>query len=332
MGMLRITIRGLFIFSLNLSSCVGVRVVQQHMGNRTRTTSNSGAVRMPGSRGEVDGLVTVGAPAGSDPGMPYPRTSDGCFPGLRIVAARELIWGQQQVDIVPPLTTPLGFAHPHMRAAKIFIGSDRIDFASCGEEFDSPAIEIPSGQLHNEEEVYFPETPKYDLGSLANLAAKVSLPQSTSSNPEEVNQAIRPYGWHLVASAFDGNSMSHLMQNPSSLECFLTFRGSKSFQDWTGNLQIRKVDFCGLPQKVHNGFRNNLKGIVASADWQQKIRPALPACSKVYAVGHSLGGITAQFLAACAAQAPVSGQKGYEDYALIGWTRGVARVLTYPWG
>lgn len=320
--------RGLLVLSLGASPCLGLRKRRE----RENRSSKAAAVHAPGSRGEVDGLVTVGAPAGSDTAMPYPRTANGCFPGLRIQSARQLPFGQQQVDIVPPLTRPFGFAHPNMWAAKIFIGSERIDLAPCGEEFESPDVEIPSAVLHEESWNYFPETPKYNLGRLANLAAKVALPQSTSSNPEEVQEAINPFGWHLVASAFDGNSMAHLMQEPDSRECFVTFRGSKTFQDWVGNFQLYKVDFCGLPQKVHQGFRDNLRGMVASDDWQRKLRPALPSCSKVYAVGHSLGGVTAQLFAACAAQAPEEGAEGYEDYALIGWTRGESKVLTYPWG
>lgn len=321
--------RGLLVLSLGASSCLSLRQGRQ----QENRSSKAFAFHAPGSRGEVDGLVTVGAPAGSEGVMPYPRTTNGCFPGLRIQSARQLWFGQQQVDIVPPLTRPFGFSHPNMWAAKIFVGSKRMDIAGCGEEFErDPSVEVPSGILHDESMTYFPETPKFNLGRLANLAARVPLPQSTSSNPEEVTEAILPFGWHLVASAFDGNSMSHLMQEPETLECFVTFRGSKTFQDWVGNVQLSKVDFCGLPQKVHNGFRDNLRGIIASEDWQQKLRPLLPSCSKVYAVGHSLGGVTAQLFAACAAQAPEEGQEGYEDYALLGWTRGVPAVLNYPWG
>jgi len=318
--MTSVAIRLLCVIMIGLPTCQSLRK------HRTNVSSTPG-----GMSGVIAGIITVGAPAGSAPAMPYLASDSGCFPGLRIVSARELAFGFQSVDIVPPLTRPLGYSHPMMRSAKIFIGSEKVEFAECGEEFSS-AREVPSGTLHNEESVYFPETPKYDLGALANLAARVALPYSTSSNPQEVADALRGQGWHLVQSSDDGNSMTHLIQNPENQECFLTFRGSKSFTDWVGNLAIRKVDFCGLPEKVHNGFRNNLRLVVSSDEFQQKIRSHLPKCSKVYGVGHSLGGITAQLFAACAAQSLAEGDAGFEDHSLIGWTTETPGVLNYPWG
>lgn len=297
---------------------------------RGLTKANQTVQRAAGDVGEVAGLFTFGAPAGSDPGMTYPK-GDGCFPGLRMVAARTGWLGAKMIDFVPPLTRPLGFKQPLMRAAKLYFEGERdqVEFAECGDGFNDRS-EVLDFKLHGtypwEAQRFYPR-----LGSLAHTASTIALMNEGNTNPQQVADGIRPWGFSLAASVYDGVRNSHLIQERSTKNCFLTFQGTKSNEDWLGNVQVHKVNFCGLPERVHKGFRDNLLAAAAGDEWQRNIRGNLPSCSNVYLAGWSLGGITSQFMAACVAKAPKEGELGYEDYRLLGWTTGDAKSLAYPW-
>lgn len=122
-----------------------------------------------------------------------------------------------------------------------------------------------------------------------------------------------------------------LLQDTNSLACSLTFTGSDSDGDWLQNFRFFPSAFCGFLDEgdekhlqdghvfAHRGFRDQVRRLVQSSEYQTYIRPRLSSCTAVMPVGHSLGGAMAELFAACANRAPQRGQAGYTDYAYIGW-------------
>lgn len=142
------------------------------------------------------------------------------------------------------------------------------------------------------------------VGAIASLGLATSyedgLPAVAAKAKEE--------GWGLVDSAVveagflwhKNNEVSHLFQNPSTLDCMLTFEGSDSRGNWRNNLHFIKVGFCGLPTRVHRGFVDAMRVITKSEEWKNNILPKLPYCNKLSVVGHSLGGAIGTLFSACA--------------------------------
>jgi len=122
-----------------------------------------------------------------------------------------------------------------------------------------------------------------------------------------------------------------LLQETNSLACSLTFTGSNSDGDWLQNFRFFPSAFCGFLDEgdehhlqaghvfAHRGFRDQVRRLVQSSEYQANIRPLLSSCTTVMPVGHSLGGALAELFAACVSRAPQQGQAGYADYAYMGW-------------
>jgi hypothetical protein len=194
---------------------------------------------------------------------------------------------------------------------------------------------------------------------LANVSI-IGMNKSFVQDRDVVDDLVKKYGWRLVDTAFvnasesgaGGAQVSHLIQQPDTLECLMTFQGSSSYQDWVGNLDVAKSHFCGLVDPyercddklsrnpcrvrkprgsfVHRGFRNHFRRMVQSDEWQRNIRPNLQFCSTVSVTGHSLGAALSELFTACSAKAPRPREYGYdEDYKYISWTTAGARKLKY---
>lgn len=344
---------------LVLDPAVGFRT-RHHRANSLTTFSGRPA-QATGDVGQIAAFYTFGGPAVASPGLQYPMGSSPCFPGLRVVAARKansVLY--QQVDPIPLLAGVFGYEHTAIQAAKIFINDNASDikWANCGESWPEPQTQIIDPLLHIRSLVYVNEALKFpNLGDVVLGVIRIALNIANMKDQQEAADTIRPHGWNLVdtASVDDpiwllSDSISHLMQEPVTKSCMLTFRGSRSVEDWYYNVQIPKTHFCGFVDVdeecqdnatcatrrtrgsfVHKGFRDHLRQLVASEDWQTKIRPHLSGCSEVIAVGHSLGGAAAMLFGACAAMDLKSGEYGYEDYEQIGWTVGEPRLLP-AWG
>merc|ERR1740139_1627327 len=89
--------------------------------------------------------------------------------------------------------------------------------------------------------------------------------------------------------------------------------------DWALNAAVNPTTFCGFVEEdeecgklgfstcktrnprgafVHWGFREHLRKIVRSEQWQTDIRPNLGKCSAVYVGGSSLGAAAANLFTA----------------------------------
>jgi len=94
--------------------------------------------------------------------------------------------------------------------------------------------------------------------------------------------------------------------------CAVAFSGSNDETDWAQNLDLEKIDGCGISQ-VHRGFYNEMKSFLDDEKWTN-VAAGLQGeqCrNAVYAVGHSLGGGAATNFAACANAEASGTQTGF---------------------
>lgn len=247
------------------------------------------------------------------------------------------------------LTGAQGFRHPVMDGVQLDVKQKKTTAYACSD--DTPNMPKGLPKIDHEYELYI--SMAQDYSNLVYNISNMGIRESFNFDLNDVARNVRSYGWRLVGSAVDkggalyvGKQISHLIQNPDSKACMITFQGSSSFQDWMANLNGKKSHFCGLVERgeecdgkqcsvrnkgssfVHGGFRDALRGIVQCSEFQNNIRSKLSSCSSVYVTGHSLGGAQAELFAACAAKAPGQGEYGYEeDYKYIKWIPGTPRVL-----
>lgn len=285
--------------------------------------------------GKVDLLYTYGSPSSGKPPMRNPTTSDGCFPGRRFWLSNHgnASFGRDQVDIIPPLPNIVGYSHPFMDGVELEYGERKYIHHPCSEE--NTGGPPGRGKLYLHDSVmYREEASKVD--QLASDVSQVGLAVSYQQDEQEAARYVSSRGWSLVHTAFHpggivgGPQVTHLVQHPDSLVCMVTFQGTSSSADWLTDANAISVDFCGLEGQVHKGFRDHLRRIVKSDVFQTRIRPYLPSCSQVIAVGHSLGGAMAELFTGCMATAPAPGTPGWEsDFQYFTWTQGRASRLKY---
>lgn len=270
------------------------------------------------SNGQVGYLFTYGCPKTSAPAMTNPARGDGCFPGYRNVnIKKELV--TDDVDIVPSLLMATAYVH-YTGAANYLDQKGGFNPLGCGTSAGI-RVQIPDASLH-EGKVYIERASKSNDQRLV-AATVVGMKTSYKSDKDYLRDTAQAAGWRLVGTSREGEDVSHLFQNPSTLECQLTFEGSDSFSDWSTDAAVIRVSYCGLSQGIHTGFRNEVRRMTGSSEWQDNIRPILPSCASVWTVGHSLGGAQATLFAACIN----SGNSGDNDYDKISWKKGSATPL-----
>jgi len=292
-------------------------------------------VSKEGEDGQVSLLYTYGCPSVAKPHMRNPRRADGCFPGRRFWASNHdaSLFGNDEVDIVPPLPNIVGYRHPTMEGVDLDVGTGTQQVSRCSEQENAGPPGVIRSYLHAAA-TYSTEASKLDR--VAKYVSQVGLDVSYKRNETEAAMHVSRLGWGLVHTAFHdgglvgGPQASHLVQHPQTLECIVTFQGTDSTADWLADAQAISLPFCGLESEVHRGFRNHLRRIVKSSVFQERILPYLGSCSKVIATGHSLGGAMATLFTACMAQAPARGTKGWnDDYQYMWWKQQRASRLPY---
>jgi len=235
---------------------------------------------------------------------------------LRLVT-KESTWALDRVDIVPPLLKLSKYAHTKANIGFLYNGSV-LDERPCG--WVGNQVALPNLTLHalalyvNRTAELYP-----DLNDMATVA----LASSQNANVTQVAEFVRDKGYGLVASALceTYDEVAHLIQNPETLDCWLTFEGSDNLNDWVQNLKVLRTDFCGLEQWVHTGFKNSTMAMVLEPSFQNDVRPKLGHCRDVEVLGHSLGGSIAGLFTACAHSNVQPGQQGYDAYNQIAFDK-----------
>lgn len=282
--------------------------------------------------GEVHGLFTFGAPASTDPSMTNYRCPTGCFPGFRTYNMRGAT-DLAAIDLVVPVTGAAGFDHPFMDGLELNTKSGAAESFKCSKE----TTKRPSGGRRKRVSLHDTALYAMNAAKVSDLMFNIStvgLLQSYTRKEQTVADIVIEHGWGLIKTAFHegdgtpgGYQVSHLMQQADSRECILTFQGTNDLDDWRANLGVGKRNWCGLEQRVHRGFKNHLERITGSEHWQNVIKTSLPSCSKVYVVGHSLGGATSELFTGCIQRAPQEGEEGHEDWKKIGWFKARPKIL-----
>lgn len=288
-----------FLLSLLL---VGVGALR-HSHRDGGASASNGTSR---SRGVVRDLYTFGAPKPSKSQLTNPLAEDGCFQGRRIVNKdKALVWA---VDLVP--TLPVG-GFGHTKLDPFFLFQDATsEQKKCG--WSGNSIERGNLGLHGKDEYIRRSVNVPGLKDVASVALAISY----EDDVEVAADFVRAAGFGLAASAVDTveKEVSHLIQDPESLNCWLTFEGSDNPKDWMNNLNTATTRFCGLGQQVHAGFKKSTMHMVGLPEFQTKVRPILGNCRNVDVVGHSLGGSIGALFTACAHSTVKSGETGYTEY------------------
>jgi len=304
---------GILFILLSIAQVHAVRVKRR--GNKTQS-----------GLGYVDRLYTYGAPKVSSPALSNPLAADGCFPGWRIVNKNNKWYElQDNVDLVPTLLGQVtGYSHVLMPSQ--FLDQNGVSTNHfCG--WENPDWRFPNLILHFWWYYVSRSEPNPDAG--VRTAAVIGLDNSYDSDENRVASKVGAYGWNVVSMIKTGLSKEvvHLMQNPRTNACILTFKGSDTIEDFVNDIVVVTDSFCGLKERVHRGFKWELMNTVQDDAFQTTLRPLLGQCSKLEVLGHSLGGATASLFTACLHNRVPRGEIGYDDYRWISFTRQRSRML-----
>jgi len=256
----------------------------------------------------------------SAPALENAMTSDGCFPGYRIVNEKAGLI--TSVDMVVPLLKGVAIPYKHPKMKTQLLTRFRQYEKECG--WESTGLKTWDVGLH--------DRPMYEDRTVEKLpdirgAGEVALAVSYTHDTAEAARFVEGYGYRLVGSAVRSEEASHLIQDPSTGDCYLTFEGSDTFDDWVQNFQILLTRFCGLGQRVHTGFRNKIMDIITRSNFAQDVRPKLGHCRKVEAVGHSLGGAMATLFTACAHNTVMPDEDGFSEWDGFWWTKKETKIM-----
>jgi len=309
-----------------------------------------------GDPGQVDFTYNFGAPGGGSPALQNQRGQDPCFPGLRVWQTEPGRWWGKWLDVVARIGNAVSYWHAWMPSMEMDTKSNNIWNFPCNlERTKKPSDAFSTSINLHDAGLYVDQL----HGSLSdpwyqNMSVFAGR-KSYWHDVQDVYREVKQFGWGLVGSGlhqggtvYGGKQVAHLIQHPTTLECTLTFQGTTSLQGWMENFNVGAEPFCGLTYPgercgslftcstrrprgsfVHGGFKDRVMAMVKHPEFQQNILPHLPSCSRVYAVGHSLGGAVAELFAACTSNAPKEGEHGWEDYKWMAWTKAAPARLSY---
>jgi len=255
------------------------------------------------------------------------------------VSIRTMLALPTQMDLIVKISTmPRILRNPMMKMMEIdfgYVDTWNVTRHNCSVETTSLPNYIPEPVLH----LMYPATTAYgneDPTGLFTTSMIFGCLMSFLHFKVTVKAMAWSRGWNLVYTAYHsgfgniqgGSQVSHLVQHPETLECFITFQATRSLKDWIANIDFWPVrNFCGLPGIFHRGFRNHLRNMIYSDDWQSNIKTKLPSCAKVYVAGASLGAATSDLFTACVNHAPTPENDPEGDYQYFGWQKGVPALL-----
>merc|ERR1719330_1532638 len=195
----------------------------------------------------------MGSPGSAKPPLENARGGP-CFPGFRswtMNPGRTGLFGDY-ADLATTVTGAVGYRHPYMAAHELDLTNNELREHPCDAETPNLPRGIPSiihawGLYTNASQGY--SDLLYNIGN-------VGIATSFTLDRAEAEQQVAAYGWELIGSAVDqggaiyvGEQVSHLIQQPQTKECILTFQGSSSTQDWIANARLIRSHFCGLAEQ-----------------------------------------------------------------------------------
>jgi len=289
--------------------------------------------------GGISGLYTFGAPGTTLVPLNNVLREDGKFPGLRLVTQKVTKFGKfirTYHDPVPFVAGIIGMQHPHMDLLVLPGGSEGLEplfHETSLEVVNKPRSDLSFWVGGHFQTVYYkelkPHNERFDPKAWTMLHMSRAVSPSDNNNTMAGNAAVAAMvGWNLVAQSKNeklSNSdiiyrdNTSLYQDPVTKACAISFVGTHHITQWMVNLRFNLGMFCGIPN-VHIGFRNQVRRVILSQQWNEEVLPALASCPKLYITGHSLGGAQAQLVAACLQRAPAEGEAGWEDYKHLVWT------------
>lgn len=296
--------------------------------------------------GEIAGLYTFGAPGTALHPLSNPLSTDGKFPGLRVITQRlEKVRGiyRRFHDPVSFFGGLVGLKHPHMDLLLLSVNQTPWVQNASRSTSRFPRSDMAFWLDGHSQETYadtwLPHKERFDPKAYEMLfLSRAVNPNINKHKIELVAQEAQKVGWNLVAQSrseawnmadFVVLDNTSLFQHPETLACTLAFTPTHDATQWLANLKVRGSTFCGIPY-VHRGFRNQLRRAMLASGWAAQILPALTACKELYVAGHSLGAGQAQLAAACLQRAPAEDEVGWSDYKRLAWTPGTNTPRRLP--
>lgn len=250
--------------------------------------------------GNVSGVYTFGAPSTAKTPLADDNRADGCFPGYRTFS------GDGGVrDPVSWLANQGGFKHARMKAMTLHSGEPPW-LLPCSEATSAfPPYDFPNiHQLALHFTEGYLQKVRDNLAHVpSHLDVFASLMRTVYVDHAGAKELAEGVGYRFVAEAANGDDLTRLYQNPQTLDCIISFRGSDNAGDWINNAGLGSRDFCNFVD-VHSGFVQKFTNTVTASQFQTNIRANLPKCSSLKATGHSLGGAVAEMFAGCINRAP----------------------------
>jgi len=279
--------------------------------------------------GMVEYLYTTGSPGLTIPAL---TNFSGCLRGKRVVHVRTKGWGLSQNDLIPGIGRVLGFKNPMIDLRELDVKTYKIKNTACSREATKKPSNWPDYGLHDRKS-YFNSISNAKVSDFEKSLGYFATILAFEKDEKSAKNMTESKGWKLVASAeheggkiFGAPQIVHLIQHPSTFECVVTFQGLQEIKGWLSAGRVLTTNFCGRPEKFHKGMAWLTELSVTSDEFQAKIRPNLPKCSRVIAAGQSAGGAQADFFTACVNQSPPPDN---DMYNAMSWEKGTPAALPY---